>query len=491
MIGAGFGGLAAALRLAALGFRVTVLERLAEPGGRARVFRRDGFAFDAGPTVITAPFLLDELFALHGERLSDHVALLPVSPAYRIRFADGSHFDYGGPPEEEAREIARLSPGDVEGYRRLLDRARRFHEIGFERFGARLFTRLRDAAAAAPHLLRAGALRPLHGLVARHLRDERLRRAFSLQTLLVGGDPFATPGLFALIHHLERRHGVWFAKGGTGAIVAALAGLAARAGVEFGFSTTVARVEVSGGRAAGVVLEDGGRVAADVVVHAGDPAHLYRRMLPDGARRRRWSERRLGRLRHSMGLFVLYFGTRRRFPGVAHHTIILGERYRDLLRDVFRRGVLPTGDTSLYLHRPTATDPSLAPPGRDAFYALAPAPNFGIGAGVDWAEAGPRLREAVLGILDRTVLPGVAEAVATEFFVAPPYFRDVLLSEHGAGFSAAPTLTQSAWFRFHNASEELPGLYLAGAGTHPGAGLPGVLTSAKVLEALLLREAAR
>ena len=494
VIGAGFGGLAAALRARALGHEVTLLERLDQLGGRGRVLKQDGFSFDAGPTVITAPFLIEELFALFGERLSDHVALLPVSPFYRVSFADGRRFDYDGDAVAMRARIAAWAPDDVAGYDRLLARAARLYAIGYERYGAQPFHRLSVMLRAFPAILRLGGHSSVASLVASCLCDPYLRRVFSLQPLLVGGHPFHTSGIYALIQHLERRWGVWFAQGGTGALVAALGDLARRQGVSVLTGADVARIEVSapersGGlprrrprRVSGVSLVDGRRLPADLVIANADAPALYAQLLPDLARRV-WTDRRLARLHFSMGLFVLYFGTSRRYPDTAHHTILLGTRGKALLDEVFGRQATLPDDLSLYLHRPTATDPEAAPEGCDAFYVLAPVPN--LRAPIDWATAGPILRERVLQMLEARELPGVRAALRTCSWMTPRDFAVDYRSLHGAGFSVAPRLTQSAWFRFHNLSEELDGLLLVGAGTHPGAGLPGVLTSAKVAENLL------
>ncbi len=486
MIGAGFGGLAAALRARALGHQVDVFERLDRLGGRARVFVRDGYSFDAGPTVLTAPHLFEELFALFGERLSDHVRLLPVDPWYRITFADGRHFDYGGDEAEMARKVAAFSPSDAAGFARLMARTRELFEIGYEQYGAAAFHSPATMLRVLPHLLRLGGWRSMHALVASHLKDESLRRVFTLQTLLIGGHPWRTPAIYALIQHLERRWGIWFAQGGTASVVAALADLARRHGVTFHTGRTVERIAVADGHVTGITLQGGTTVPADRVIANADAPAVYADLLPP-AERRRWTDRRLRRLQPSMGLFVLYFGTTRQYPDVAHHTMVLGERYRELLDEVF--GTSPTlpEDLSLYLHRPTATDPALPPPGHDAFYVLAPVPN--LRAPIDWRTAGPVMRDRVVAILSRRGLPGLDRHITSESWLAPDDFARDYLSRDGSGFSTAPTLMQSAWFRFHNRCGDVAGLYLVGAGTHPGAGVPGVLTSAKVVEALLRDEA--
>jgi phytoene desaturase len=483
VIGSGFGGLAAAVRLGARGYRVTVLERLDAPGGRARVHRQDGFTFDAGPTIVTAPFLFEELWALRGRRLADDVELVPLSPFYRLRFADGSAFDCSADPAAMRAEVARLSPGDVAGYERFMRLSEEACRIGFERLGHVPFHSLSSMARVAPDLLRLGGFRSVHALVARHVRDERLRVALSFHPLLIGGNPFSASGLYALIAHLERRWGVWWAKGGTGSLVRGLVRLVEDGGGTVRLGAEVRRIAARDGRAAGVELASGETVPAGVVVSNADSAWTYGELLPPEHRRKRWTDARLRRARHSMGLFVWYFGTRRRYGNVGHHTILLGPRYRGLLRDIFHRKVLAP-DFSLYLHRPTATDPGMAPPGCDCFYVLSPVPNLDA-AGIDWAAEAEPYRRAIARRLSDELLPGLEEAVVTSRVATPLDFRDDLLSPRGAGFGLEPVLRQSAWFRPHNRSEELGGLYLVGAGTHPGAGLPGVLSSAKVLDALV------
>jgi len=482
VVGAGFGGIAAALRLRALGFAVTLVDRAPMLGGRAQVFEKDGFRHDAGPTVLTAPFLFDELFALFGKRLADYAQLVPLSPWYRFRFPDGDTFDYGGTVEDTLAEIRRIEPADVEGYRSLLAHSRKLFDAGFTELAHRPFHDISTMVGQVPRLIGLGAQRTVWQLVCKHLRSPKLREAFSIQPLLVGGSPFDTTSIYGLIHFLERQWGVSFAMGGTGALVAALGKLMQEEGIVIELSTTVERIEVEGRRATGVVLEGGRRIAADVVVSNADPLHLYGEMLPRNALATSAKVKLKSRL--SMGLFVLYFGTTRTYPEVAHHTIWLGERFEGLLSDIFKRKVL-SEDFSLYVHRPTATDPSFAPAGCDSFYVLCPVPN--LKAGLDWTkEAGP-LRDRIVAALDRTMLPGLADTITAEFFMTPEDFADRYLSVAGAGFSIAPYFTQSAWFRFHNRAEGIANLYLVGAGTHPGAGLPGVISSAKVVEELLVR----
>ena len=481
VIGAGFGGIAAALRLRAKGYAVTLIDRCAALGGRAQVYEREGFRHDAGPTVITAPFLFEELFALFGERFADHVKLVPLTPWYRFQFADGDTFDYGGTLEATLAEIERIEPRDRAGYLALLEHSRRIYDIGFTQLSAQPFHRLGTMLRQVPHLLGLRNYETVWQMVSRHLVSDKLRRAFSIQPLLVGGNPFDTTSIYGLIHFLERAHGVHFAMGGTGAVTQALGGLMERQGIALRLSTTVERVRIEQGVARGVVLADGTHVDADIVVSDADAAHLYRDLVPR-AEQALATRVKLSQAHYSMGLFVLYFGTTRTYPDVAHHTIWMGERYRELLNDIFHRQKL-SEDFSLYVHRPTATDPSFAPAGQDSFYVLCPVPN--LQSDIDWATEGPRLRDRIVDALERTMLPGLKATITADFYKTPEDFQDEYRSVHGAGFSVAPIFRQSAWFRFHNQSESVRNLYLVGAGTHPGAGVPGVLCSAKVIDALI------
>ena len=477
VIGAGFGGMAAAVRLRARGYRVVLLEAMDQPGGRAAVFRQGGFTFDAGPTVITAPYLLHELFALVGRDARDYFELVPVDPFYRIELSDGSRFDYVGDEERLLAQIEALSPADVDGYRRLAAHAERIFDVGYTRLSDVPFGRMRDMLSIVPQMLALGNWRSVYGQVAKYIRDERLRQVFSFQPLLVGGNPFRVTSIYLLIHWLERKWGVWFAKGGTTAIVQGLAKLMDEIGVDVRYSTPVERIEVKDGRA--VAVHAGGRrIPASVVVANADPTQVYGALVDPAARTWR-TKAALATRKYSMGLFVGYFGTRKTYPGLAHHTILLGPRYRELLRDIFDRRVL-ADDFSLYLHAPTRTDPSLAPPGCEGFYVLSPVPN--LQAGIDWEKEGPWYFSRILDHLDRTYLPGLRDNLVTSFHLTPTYFRETLRSTHGAGFGIEPRLSQSAYLRYHNRSPHVDGLYLVGSGTHPGAGVPGVLSTAKVLD---------
>jgi len=481
VIGSGFGGLAAAVRLGARGYRVTVLEKLDAPGGRAYVYRQDGFTFDAGPTIVTAPFLFEELWQLCGRRLADDIELRPISPFYRIRFDDGDSFECSGDPAAMRKEVARFSPGDVAGYERFMQASEAICKVGFEQLGHVPFNSLADMVRILPDMLRLGSYRTVYGLVSRYVRDPRLRVVLSFHPLLIGGNPFAVTSIYCLIAFLERRWGVHFAMGGTGRLVQGLVGLIEGQGGVIRFGQEVSTITVSNGVATGVRLASGEEVPSDIVVSNADSAWTYRHLLPASVRHR-WTDARIERARYSMSLFVWYFGTRIQYPDVAHHTILLGPRYRELLHDIFERKVLPD-DFSLYLHRPTATDPSLAPPGSDAFYVLSPVPH--LESGIDWRERAEPYRQALARSLSQTLLPGLEENVVTSRLLTPQDFQDRLLSFRGAAFGMEPVLSQSAWFRPHNRSEEVERLYLVGAGTHPGAGLPGVLSSARVLDSVV------
>jgi len=481
VIGTGFGGLAAAVRLAARGLRVTVLEKLDAPGGRAYVFRQDGFTFDAGPTIITAPYLLEELWTLCGERMADHVDLRAVDPFYHIRFDDGTVMRCFRDVAATRAEVARISPGDADGFDRFIAESARIFKVAFADLADQPFHGIGTLLKAAPDMIRRGGYDTVWRTVCRYFKDPRLRIAFSFHPLLIGGNPLTTTAYYCLIAHLERLHGVHYAIGGTGAVVRGLVALAEGRGARFRYDAEVARITTAEGRVTGVELASGETIAADIVVSNADVAWTYGKLLAD-VKRKRWSDAKLARVKYSMSLFVWYFGTNRRYDDVYHHTMVLGPRYEELLRDIFRRKQLAQ-DFSLYLHRPTANDPSLAPDGCDAFYVLAPVPH--LGSGTDWATQAEPYRAAIEARLAATVLPGLGDAIVTSRVMTPQDFRDRLLSVHGAGFALEPQLFQSAWFRPHNISEEVKGLYLVGAGTHPGAGVPGVLNSARVLDKVL------
>lgn len=489
VIGSGFGGLACAIRLQAAGIPTTVLERRDQAGGRAYVYRDHGYTFDAGPTVITAPPCLEELFVLAGREMVNYVRLVPVTPFYRLLWESGFRFDYSNDPEATRRQIEAKSPPDVEGHRRFQDYAAQVFAEGYTKLAHVPFLHFSAMIRVAPQLARLQAWRSVYDMVARFIRDEELRQAFSFHSLLVGGNPFAASSIYTLIHHLEREWGVYFPMGGTGALVGALVRLFEELGGTLRVNTEVDRVETTGGLVRAVLTKDGTRYPAATVVSNADVVHTYRRLLRDEPRAA-WPAFHLPRRPHSMSLFVAYFGVRRRYPEVAHHTVLFGPRYRELLGDIFDRGVLAE-DFSLYLHRPTATDPSLAPDGCEAFYVLSPVPHLGK-APLDWSREGPRYADRILAYLERRCLPGLRDNLATLRLFTPADFATELHAHWGSAFSLEPLLWQSAWFRVHNRDPRIGGLYFVGAGTHPGAGLPGVVNSAKATATLIVadREAA-
>jgi phytoene desaturase len=481
VIGSGFGGLAAAVRLGARGYRVSVLERLDEPGGRAYVHRKDGFTFDAGPTIVTAPFLLEELWSLCGRRFADDIELKAMDPYYRMRFHDGETFEYSGDPVAMRKQIARMSPDDADGYERFMAASAEVYRIGFEKLGDAPFTTVMDMARVVPDILRLGGLRTVHGFVSRYFKDERLRTIFSFHPLLIGANPFSATSIYTLIAFLERRFGVHSVMGGTGKLVSGLVGLIQGQGGIVRCKAEVAKIEVVNGRATGVVLASGEEIAADIVVSNACTAYTNLNMIaPEN--RKSWTDRRVKRARYSMSLFVWYFGTNRKYDDVLHHTILLGPRYQGLINDIFTDKKL-ADDFSLYLHRPTASDPSVAPEGCDTFYVLSPVPH--LDSGIDWTTMAETYRRKIEAFLSATVLPDLKQHIVTSMTTTPLDFQNRLLSYRGAAFGLEPILTQSAWFRPHNKSEDVEGLYLVGAGTHPGAGLPGVLSSARVLDRIV------
>ncbi len=486
VIGGGFGGIAAALRLCAKGYAVELIERLPALGGRAQVYMREGFTHDAGPTVITAPFLFEELFSLFGKKMEDYVELKPIDPWYRFVFADGRTFDYGGTIEQTLAEVARFNPADQDGYLKLLAASREIFLVGFEKMADQPFHLWSSMFKCIPHLIRLKSYRSVWSLVCKYIKDPYLRKAFSIQPLLVGGNPFSTTCIYNLIHFLERRWGISFPIGGTGAMVAALTRLLQEEGVKIRLNATVEKIIVDQKKVQGIELNDGSRIISQLIVSNADPAYCYSHLI--STEHQKYTTRIKGRMaKFSMGLFVLYFGTTRTYPDVAHHTIWLGSQYQSLLTDIFDKKIL-SQDFSMYVHRPTATDASFAPMGCDSFYVLVPVPN--LQGDVDWSIEAKLLQNKIVAALSRTLLPDLDKHMVADFYKTPEDFKKDYLSMHGAGFSIAPLFRQSAWFRYHNRGEGIAGLYHVGAGTHPGAGLPGVITSAKVVDSMIKSAAA-
>ena len=483
VIGAGFGGLALAIRLQSAGVRTVIVEARDKPGGRAYVWHRDGFTFDAGPTVITDPDCLRDLWRLSGHDMAEDVSLVPVAPFYRLHWPDGTTFDYSNDEPALTKEIDKLDPADVEGYRRFLDYAAGVYREGYVKLGAVPFLDFAAMLKAAPALARYQAWRSVYSVVSGFVRSEKLRQALSFHTLLVGGNPMTTSAIYALIHKLEKDGGVWFAMGGTNRLVAAMVRQFERLGGELRLGDPVEQIETTGNRAAAVRTKSGWRMEADAVASNADLVHSYRDLL-GGSPRGRSEGRRLARKRFSPSLFVVHFGVRGTFPQIPHHMILFGPRYKGLLDDIYRGGALPD-DFSLYLHHPSATDPAMAPEGHSTFYALAPVPHLGK-ASIDWATEGPRLADRIIDEVAKRLIPDLRERIVTRFHYAPPDFAHDLGAHLGSAFSLEPVLTQRAWFRAHNRDDAIPNLYFVGAGTHPGAGIPGVVASAKATAGLML-----
>ncbi|SFN99089.1 phytoene desaturase [Sphingomonas sp. OK281] len=483
VIGAGFGGLALAIRLQSAGVQTTIVESRDKPGGRGYFWERDGFTFDAGPTVITDPDCLRELWALTGRDMSEDVTLDPVLPFYRLNWPDGTNFDYTNDDVQMRAEIEKLHPGDWAGYEKFLQySAGVFHE-GYEKLGHVAFLDFGSMIKAAPALAKYQAWRSVYSIVSSFVKSEKLREALSFHTLLVGGNPMTTSAIYALIHKLERDGGVWFARGGTNRLVAALVTQFERLGGVLRLDDPVTSIETLGDRATGVTCASGWSGQADAIAANSDIMHTYRELLATSrsAKRKTGS---LERKKYSPSLFVVHFGIKGTWPGIPHHMILFGPRYKGLLEDIYDHGVL-SEDFSLYLHHPTVTDPSLAPEGHSTFYALAPVPHLGKFP-VDWDEIAPILEKRILDEIGRRLIPDIHERIVTKFSYAPKDFAQDLNAHLGSAFSLEPVLTQSAYFRVHNRDEHIPNLYFVGAGTHPGAGIPGVVGSAKATARLML-----
>lgn len=485
VIGAGFGGLALAIRLQASGIQTTLLEKRDKPGGRAYVYQDQGFTFDAGPTVITDPSAIEELFALAGKPMADYVELLPVAPFYRLAWEDGTRFDYANDQAELDRQIHALNPKDVLGYQKFLAYSQAVFREGYLKLGAVPFLSFRDMIRAGPQLARLQAWRNVYSMVSSFIEHDKLRQAFSFHSLLVGGNPFATSSIYTLIHALERQWGVWFPKGGTGALVQGMVKLFQDLGGQLELNAEVADIQVVDNRATAVMLRDGRRWTVDSVASNADVVHTYGDLLGAHPRGQQESTRLKGK-RFSNSLFVIHFGLKRPQPQLQHHTVCFGNRYRELIQEIFKGQTLAE-DFSLYLHAPCVTDPSLAPPGCSSHYVLSPVPHLG-NADIDWSVEGPRYRDKIFDYLEEHYMPGLREDLVTCRIFTPHDFRDELNAHLGSAFSLEPVLQQSAWFRPHNRDAQLSNVYLVGAGTHPGAGVPGVIGSAKATAGLMLED---
>lgn len=488
VIGGGFGGLAAAIRLQAAGHAVTLVEARDQLGGRASQLKQDGFTFDMGPTLITAPYLLDELWATAGRSLKEDLHLVPLSPFYRISFRDGHYFDCWGTAREDEAEIARFEPRDVEGYRAFLADSQLIYQRAFMDLADHPFLSMNDFLRVVPELVRLGAQRSVYSFVSRYFRHPQLRMAFSFHPLFIGGNPFRASSIYSIIPYLERRGGVYFAMGGMYVLVEAMERLFRTLGGDVRCAVPVEQILLKERRTTGARLADGTELQADVVIANSDVAFTLLHLLP-ASFLPRLITRRIQRYRYSMSCFMLYLGISRRYEHLRHHTIMMPDRYQQMLHDIFDGQGVP-GDLALYLHAPTRTDPSLAPPGSESLYILAPVPN--LTHGINWADEAPAFRDKIIHFLEKEAgLEGLEASIVTEYSFTPLDFASKLRSHQGAAFSIEPTLFQSAYFRPPNRSSQIGGLYFVGAGTHPGAGIPGVLLSADITSRLVMEDLGR
>jgi phytoene desaturase len=486
IIGAGFGGLALAIRLQSAGVATTIIEARDKPGGRGYFWERDGFIFDGGPTVITDPPCLEELWALSGHKLADDIELMPVFPFYRLNWVDGTNFDYSNDPVGLKSEIEKLNPEDVEGYRRFLEYSKGVYKEGYQKLGSVAFLDFASMIKAAPALAKYQAWRSVYSIVSSYVQNEKLREALSFHTLLVGGNPMNTSAIYALIHTIEKDGGVWFARGGTNRLVATMAKHFERLGGTLRLGDAVAEIETRGDKVTGVRTKSGWRMDCDIAASNGDLMHTYKDLLTSNKHGER-AAKSLRRKSWSPSLFVLHLGIKGTWPGIPHHMILFGPRYKGLLDDIYKNGILPA-DFSLYLHHPTVTDPSLAPDGHSTFYALAPVAHLGK-APLDWdGDVGEEMKERILDELERRLIPDIRSRIVTQFHYTPADFGRDLSAHLGSAFSLEPVLWQSAYLRAHNRDDAIPNLYFVGAGTHPGAGIPGVVGSAKATAALILED---
>jgi len=482
VIGSGFGGIASALRMRAKGYQVTLLEKHPDLGGRARVFKKDGFTYDGGPTVITAPYLFEELFSLFDKKISNYVEILPLDLWYRFVFEDKTSFDYTGSEKNMEKEIQKFSKDDVQGYKKLVSFTEKIFDKGFTELSTKPFNNISFMLKQIPALLKLKSYQSVYKLVSSYISNEKLRRVFSMHPLLVGGNPFTTTSIYTLILFLEKKWGIHYSMGGTGNVVNALEKLMKEERVEVIKNAEVTEMLSSDSRITGVKINNDKEIYGDYIICNSDPPNVYKNLIKSKSKYSYLFNQKVKRMNYSMGLFVYYFGSKKEFKDVAHHTIYFGKSYEEHLNKIFDKKEL-SNDISYYLHRPSATDSSMAPDNHDVFYVLVPVPNNL--SGIDWSKEGERFKDLVLTKMDQTVLPGIKENVVSDFYLTPDYFENELATLHGSGFSIQPKFTQSAYFRFHNKSEIFDNLYFVGAGTHPGAGMPGVLSSAKVLDELL------
>ncbi|GGD44804.1 phytoene desaturase [Erythrobacter arachoides] len=485
VIGAGFGGLALAIRLQSAGIATTVVEGRDKPGGRAYFWQKDGFTFDAGPTVVTDPDCLRELWAISGHDMNEDLELMPVMPFYRLNWPDGTNFDYSNDEESLSKEILKLQPGDLAGYYEFLKYSEAVWREGYVKLGTVPFLDFKSMIKAAPALAKNQAWRSVYSIVSKYIENEKLREALSFHTLLVGGNPMKTSSIYALIHKLEKDGGVWWTRGGTNRLIAGMVRHFERLGGSIRLGDEVAKVEVTGDRVTGVTTKAGWHGDFDAVASNADIVHSYKELLGDTYRGKTYGKA-LAKKSFSPSLFVVHFGLEGTWPGIPHHMILFGPRYKGLLEDIYDHGILPA-DFSIYLHHPTVTDPSMAPDGKSTFYALVPVSHLGK-MPVDWDTVGPLLEKRVLDEIGRRLIPDIHDRIVSKFSYSPLDFAVDLNAHVGSAFSLEPVLTQSAWFRGHNRDDKIGNFYLVGAGTHPGAGIPGVVGSAKATAGLMIED---
>ena len=482
VVGSGFGGLASALRLKAKGYDVTLIEKHPDLGGRARVFKKGSFIYDGGPTVITAPYLFEELFSLFNKNISDYVKIVPLDLWYRFVFNDGDTFDYSGNEKSMEKEIKKFSEKDYQGYNQLVKFTEKIFDKGFTDLSDKPFNNLSFMLKQIPALLNLKSYKSVYGLVSSYISNEKLRRVFSMHPLLVGGNPFTTTSIYALILFLEKKWGIHYSMGGTGSVVKALEKLMQEEGIKIIKNAEVTEIVLNNKDVEAVKINKSKVINCDYVVCNSDPPNVYKNLIKSQKKYNFLFKEKMRRMDYSMGLFVYYFGSKKQYKDVAHHTICFGKSYEKHLDKIFEKKIL-SDDISYYLHRPSATDPNMAPNGQDAFYVLVPVPNNL--SKINWSNEGEKFKNLVLDKMHKSVLPGIKENVVSDFYLTPDYFEKDLATLHGSGFSIQPKFSQSAYFRFHNQSEVFDNLYFVGAGTHPGAGMPGVISSAKVLDKIL------
>ena len=482
VIGSGFGGLASALRLRAKGYEVTLLEKHPDLGGRARVFKKGNFIYDGGPTVITAPYLIEELFSLFNKKISNYVKIVPLDLWYRFVFNDGETFDYSGNEKLMEKEIKKFSDKDYEGYNKLVKFTEKIFDKGFTDLSDKPFNNFSFMIKQIPSLLNLKSYKSVYGLVSNYISNEKLRRVFSMHPLLVGGNPFTTTSIYTLILFLEKKWGIHYSMGGTGSVVKALEKLMEEENIRIIKDAEVTEIISKNKDVKAVKINKSKIIDCDYIVCNSDPPNVYKNLIKSKDNYNFLFKQKMKRMDYSMGLFVYYFGSKKQYKNVAHHTIYFGKSYEEHLEKIFEKKVL-SEDISYYLHRPSATDPNMSPNGQDAFYVLVPVPNNL--SNISWSNEGEKFKDLILDKMDKSVLPGIKENVVSDFYLTPDYFEKDLATLHGSGFSIQPKFSQSAYFRFHNQSEIFDNLFFVGAGTHPGAGMPGVISSAKVLDKIL------